>query len=129
MVRYGSASQREAMSSSGMLDAWHAARHTAESGTKAVAASATTATSARVRRNGTSTARAGDTAEMLCARQVYSVPSREFDRLWITGVGVSHHAGAWVGRENAPQLLVPERRPVRDDDHSGMDRVSDADAA
>src|SRR5438093_7868448 len=126
MVRYGSASQREAMSSSGMLDAWHASRQTAESRTNVVAASATTATIARVRRNRTSTPRAADTAEMLGAREIYSVTSRKFDRIGIPRIGMSHHARPRVGREHAAQLLSPEGRAVRDDDHPGVDRVPDA---
>src|SRR5205814_10267967 len=62
IVRYGSPSQRAATLRIAMLDASHAFRQMAEGGTNAVAARATAATSARVRRKGTSTARAADTA-------------------------------------------------------------------
>src|SRR5207302_10628401 len=83
----------------------------------------------RVSWNGASTLRAANTAAMVGAGEVDPVPSREFHRVRIPRDGVSHHAGPRVCRQDALELLAPERRPIRDDNHSGVDRVPDPHAA
>src|SRR5207247_399762 len=61
--------------------------------------------------------------------QVEAVAPGPGDRLRVASVGVAHDAGARVGRQHA---LEPPRRvgaAVGDDDHAGVDRITDADAA
>ena len=51
------------------------------------------------------------------------------DRLGIAGVGVAHDAEPGIARQHALELLVRLARAVGDDDHAGVQRVADADAA
>src|SRR6267143_487173 len=129
MSTYAFASHRVAASSSGLVDGWHTSGQFVGDGKSATAASATIVVRTRVKRNGASTARAANTAAMLGAREVDPVPSRELDRVWIPGVGVTHDAGSGIGRQDTAKLLASERRPVRDGDHAGVDGVADPDAA
>ncbi len=62
-------------------------------------------------------------------RQIHSPLSGGLDRLGIAGVGVPHDARPGVAREDAAEAARRALRAVRDDDHAGMDRVPDADAA
>src|SRR5205085_11876296 len=123
------ASHRVAASRSGLVDGWHTSGHVVGVEKRETAASATTAVRMRVRTNGARTARTADTAAMLGAREVDPVPSREFDRVRIPRVGVPHHAGPGIRRQHALQLLAPERRPIREDNHAGVYRVAYAHTA
>src|SRR5438034_7219928 len=125
MSTYAFASHRVAASRRGFVDGWHTSGQVVGEEKSVTAASATIAVRTRVSRNGASTLRAANTAAMLGAGEVDPVPSREFDRVRIPRVGVSHHAGPRVCRQDALELLAPERRPIRDDNHSGVDRVPD----
>src|SRR5713226_8556050 len=129
MSTYAFASHRVAASSSGFVEGWQTSGQIVGDEKRATEASATTAVRMRVKTNGASTLRAANTAAMLGARKVDPVPSREFDRVRIPRVGVAHHTGPGVRREHAPELLAAERRAIRDGDHAGVDRVSDADAS
>src|SRR5436309_8257385 len=129
MSTYALASHRVAASSSRLPDGWHTSGHVVGEGKSATAASATIAVRRRDTTNGASTLRAADTAAMLGARKVDPVPLREFDRVRIPRVGVTHDAGTRIGRENAAKLLATQRRAVGDRDHPRMDRVADSHAA
>src|SRR5213592_2884294 len=59
----------------------------------------------------------------LAAGEVDPAALREVDRLVVSGVGVTHHAGSRVGREDATKLLATESSSVCDRDHPGVDRI------
>ena len=62
-------------------------------------------------------------------REVEPALARDVERLLVAGVGVPHDARAGVGREDALELRRGRVGPVGDDDHAGVDRVADPDAA
>ena len=49
--------------------------------------------------------------------------------LVVPGVCVAHHAGAWIGREHTLEPFRRVGRAVGEDDHAGVNRVADPDAA
>ena len=55
--------------------------------------------------------------------------ARRASRLGVAGVEVAHDAHAGVGREHALEALRRLVGAVGDDDHAGVDRVADPDAA
>ena len=55
--------------------------------------------------------------------------ARGVERLVVAGVGVAHDARAGIGREHALEPLRRVVGAVGDDDHAGVDRVADPDAA
>ena len=55
--------------------------------------------------------------------------ARGVERFGVAGVGVAHDAEPGIAGQHALQLLVRFARAVGDDDHAGMQRVADADAA
>ena len=63
------------------------------------------------------------------AGQVECVLARSPHRLVVAGVGMPHHAGAGIGRQHPLEPLGRIGAAVGEDDHAGVDRVADPDAA
>src|SRR5437879_13438234 len=105
MSTYAFASQRVAASSSGLVDGWQTSGHDAGEGNSAIAARATIAVRTRDRTDGGGTLRAADTAAMLGAREVDPGPAREFDRVRIPRVGMTHAGFPRVPPEHPGGLL------------------------
>ena len=55
--------------------------------------------------------------------------AREIDRARITSISVANDAHSRIAREHALEATRRCFRSVRDDDHAGMLRIADADAA
>src|SRR5438552_5712530 len=62
-------------------------------------------------------------------RNPNAVTTRGLDRFWISGIRVARDADSRIARQDAFELRVRFPRAVRDDHHSRVQGIADADAA
>src|SRR5919108_1554756 len=62
-------------------------------------------------------------------RWLQPVRTRGFERLVVAGVGMAQHTCPRIGGQDTLEALGHLVRAVGDDDHAGVDRIADADAA